>query len=150
LNRRPPACKAGALPIELQPQGTNENVCVAGAGGIEPPSAGLESATLPLCYAPMVVRGRFELPTPWSSTKCSTKLSYRTKGGIGICPRIFYYSIVIDRRPRPLLGAIAFAACEALSSSWLKGGLSSRMLKRWFGGRDLNPDRQLQKLLSCH
>ena len=36
LNRRPPACKAGALPTELQPQISKERVCALMAYGTRP------------------------------------------------------------------------------------------------------------------
>lgn len=40
-NRRPPACKAGALPIELHPQINTK--LVVGQGGLEPPTPRLSS-----------------------------------------------------------------------------------------------------------
>ena len=40
-NRRPPACKAGALPAELRPHLRQE---VVGLGGLEPPTSRLSSA----------------------------------------------------------------------------------------------------------
>src|SRR3954467_7551202 len=49
-NRRPPACKAGALPAELIPRGTA--ITMAGLVGFEP-------------------------TTPALSTRCSNRLSYR-------------------------------------------------------------------------
>ena len=43
-NRRPPACKAGALPAELRPQGQhNTPDQVVGQGGLEPPTPRLSS-----------------------------------------------------------------------------------------------------------
>ena len=63
-NRRPPACKAGALPAELRPRpihGTNvsrRNPEVPGAG------------------SRMVGQGGFEPPTPRLSSVCSNQLSY--------------------------------------------------------------------------
>ena len=50
-NRRPPACKAGALPTELRPQKLTKMV---GRGGLEP-------------------------PTPRLSSVCSNQLSYQPK-----------------------------------------------------------------------
>ena len=38
-NRRPPACKAGALPAELWPQ--VRYLCLVGLGGFEPPTSPL-------------------------------------------------------------------------------------------------------------
>ncbi len=40
-NRRPPACKAGALPIELHPQSIEQRL--VGQGGLEPPTPRLSS-----------------------------------------------------------------------------------------------------------
>ena len=54
-NRRPPACKAGALPAELNPPGTTSlqhHQCLVGLVGLEP-------------------------TTPALSTRCSNQLSYR-------------------------------------------------------------------------
>src|SRR6185503_14033885 len=57
-NRRPPACKAGALPTELWPRGISSTwrACrkLVGLGGLEP-------------------------PTPRLSSVCSNQLSYRPR-----------------------------------------------------------------------
>lgn len=66
-NRRPPACKAGALPAELIPQSYTDNA---------------------ICYYPGVFSGSataetvvgldgFEPSTPALSRRCSNQLSYR-------------------------------------------------------------------------
>jgi hypothetical protein len=65
-NRRPPACKAGALPTELWPQ----------VGG-RPPSPRLQRATF--AVRRLVGLGRFELPTSRLSSARSNQLSYRPK-----------------------------------------------------------------------
>ena len=62
-NRRPPACKAGALPIELRPHPDRPS----GA----PPSLGL--APIP----EVVGLDGFEPSTPALSRRCSNQLSYR-------------------------------------------------------------------------
>ena len=77
-NRRPPACKAGALPTELWPQ----------VGG-RPPSLKRRRATFAvrrLACQPkrlwprrLVGLGRFELPTSRLSSARSNQLSYRPK-----------------------------------------------------------------------
>lgn len=49
-NRRPPACKAGALPAELRPH----KVKLVGLGGLEPPTSRLSSArSNQLSYKPL-------------------------------------------------------------------------------------------------
>ena len=50
-NRRPPACKAGALPAELWPQ---SNTYLVGLGGFEPPTSPLSGVrSNQLSYRPM-------------------------------------------------------------------------------------------------
>jgi len=48
LNRRPPACKAGALPLSYTPEGAPLSRvrarCLVGQGGLEPPTSRLSSA----------------------------------------------------------------------------------------------------------
>ena len=58
-NRRPPACKAGALPAELIPQEPHCRLCL-----------GLQH---------LVGLVGFEPTTPALSTQCSNQLSYRPK-----------------------------------------------------------------------
>ena len=79
-NRRPPACKAGALPTELWPQ----------VGG-RPPTLKLRRATfaskigLPAEAAEqrrLVGLGRFELPTSRLSSARSNQLSYKPVPGV--------------------------------------------------------------------
>ena len=69
LNRRPPACKAGALPTELQPQTVRE-VFIS-----KEPEAG-NTDTAKLSWS-MVGLDRVELSTPRLSSACSNQLSYR-------------------------------------------------------------------------
>jgi hypothetical protein len=57
-NRRPPACKAGALPTELWPRASDSRTWVPSKSG-------------------MVGLGRFELPTSRLSSARSNQLSYR-------------------------------------------------------------------------
>ena len=70
-NRWPPACKAGALPTELIPQGE-----------------------LPLSlvreqwFNPLVGLGRFELPTSRLSVVCSNQLSYKPAPTRGSLPHV--------------------------------------------------------------
>ena len=52
-NRRPPACKAGALPAELRPQKMKQRIMV-GLGGFEPPTSPLSGVrSNQLSYRPM-------------------------------------------------------------------------------------------------
>jgi hypothetical protein len=68
-NRRPPACKAGALPTELWP-----------LFGNHPPSAGLPTEAAE--QRRLVGLGRFELPTSRLSSARSNQLSYRPAPGV--------------------------------------------------------------------
>lgn len=53
-NRRPPACKAGALPAELRPQGILG--IMVGLGGLEPPASPLSGVrSNHLSYRPMEI-----------------------------------------------------------------------------------------------
>ena len=75
-NRRPPACKAGALPAELWPQSRQWGVgSPAGRNlSVRPP--------LPIADCPVLVGlGRFELPTSPLSGVRSNRLSYRPDVG---------------------------------------------------------------------
>ena len=73
-NRRPPACKAGALPIELRPHGSQHP--------IPRPPRYLRHQTpkhpAPSTQAPHQTMGQggFEPPTPRLSSVCSNQLSY--------------------------------------------------------------------------
>ena len=64
-NRRPPACKAGALPIELHPQSLSG-----------PIQTSLRSVIGAHYTKPMVGQGGLEPPTPRLSSVCSNQLSY--------------------------------------------------------------------------
>ena len=66
-NRRPPACKAGALPAELRPQDPAPR-----------PSPGTQAKTQARTkhQAKMVGQGGLEPPTPRLSSVCSNQLSY--------------------------------------------------------------------------
>ena len=85
-NRRPPACKAGALPAELRPQKPKDL-------GVERMAYALRqhrTATPSRCEPPLSLRGTFsftkgkgkmgqgglEPPTPRLSSVCSNQLSY--------------------------------------------------------------------------
>ncbi len=61
-NRRPPACKAGALPTELWPRASDS-----------------EESWVPSKSEGLVGLGRFELPTSRLSSARSNQLSYRPK-----------------------------------------------------------------------
>jgi hypothetical protein len=65
LNRRPPACKAGALPLSYAPERNRlvQHGPIAGAVARRDPNS-------------LVGPGRFELPTPRLSSVCSNQLSY--------------------------------------------------------------------------
>ena len=67
-NRRPPACKAGALPAELIPQETALSWCTV---------VGRCRLTRRLQH--LVGLGGLEPPTPALSRRCSNQLSYRPK-----------------------------------------------------------------------
>ena len=92
-NRRPPACKAGALPTELWPPLV-----------VRPPSLALRRDSLReraacLAVAPeerrLVGLGRFELPTSRLSSARSNQLSYRPES------RIIHEKKEKRRRRRP-------------------------------------------------
>jgi hypothetical protein len=72
-NRRPPACKAGALPAELRPQTgqtqTTQQLQVEPSGGCHASSASRSNHE-------MVGQGGLEPPTPRLSSVCSNQLSY--------------------------------------------------------------------------
>jgi hypothetical protein len=84
-NRRPPACKAGALPTELWPRASRSN-------GRRPPSLKLRRTTFaarrlacqPKRHWPrrLVGLGRFELPTSRLSSARSNQLSYKPGPGV--------------------------------------------------------------------
>ena len=90
-NRRPPACKAGALPAELIPLCTSiafallrySTPCVQQhtaasralhCSTLETQRRIRQTAKPPLC---LVGLGRLELPTPRLSSVCSNQLSYK-------------------------------------------------------------------------
>ena len=52
---------------------------MAGTERLELTSMVLETIVLPLNYIPMVGETGFEPATPWSQTKCDTKLRYSPK-----------------------------------------------------------------------
>ena len=70
-NRRPPACKAGALPAELRPRDLMQ-----GSGQSPAPSPGSVSRPVRL---PDMGQGGLEPPTPRLSSVCSNQLSYWPK-----------------------------------------------------------------------
>lgn len=70
-NRRPPACKAGALPAELIPQSCTHQIRPAPFGGGMPVSAKAPTVI------DMVGLDGFEPSTPALSRRCSNRLSYR-------------------------------------------------------------------------
>jgi hypothetical protein len=62
-NRRPPACKAGALPAELRPQDTLG--IMVGLGGLEPPASPLSGVrSNHLSYRPMRMNPRTRAKRP--------------------------------------------------------------------------------------
>ena len=67
-NRRPPACKAGALPIELHPQKDRLALLV--------PSREFDKHSASRTTCQMVGQGGLEPPTPRLSSVCSNQLSY--------------------------------------------------------------------------
>jgi hypothetical protein len=78
-NRRPPACKAGALPAELRPrfreQRSEDGEQRRAGPGLRPP-AGDCSLFSVLRPPKLVGQGRFELPTSRLSSARSNQLSY--------------------------------------------------------------------------
>lgn len=68
-NRRPPACKAGALPAELIPQSYTDIAICIGAPGVSVISAATAETVVGL--------DGFEPSTPALSRRCSNQLSYR-------------------------------------------------------------------------
>ena len=89
-NRRPPACKAGALPTELWPLASQCLLsgllaCRAAAHDSwhSPPFATLGAAAFAsLPRAKLVGLGRFELPTSRLSSARSNQLSYKPEPGV--------------------------------------------------------------------
>ena len=83
-NRRPPACKAGALPTELWPQQHAADRIRSNAGLPEPIAkaspAEARAAVNPPGLFRMVGLGRLELPTSRLSGVRSNHLSYRPEG----------------------------------------------------------------------
>jgi hypothetical protein len=89
-NRRPPACKAGALPTELWPLASG--VLVSGCRLAEPQLAAASTARLRYASARqpspryrerrLVGLGRFELPTSRLSSARSNQLSYKPEPGV--------------------------------------------------------------------
>ena len=67
-NRRPPACKAGALPTELWP--------------LQAASIRTSAARLSVRVLKLVGLGRFELPTSRLSSARSNQLSYKPAPGV--------------------------------------------------------------------
>ena len=80
-NRRPPACKAGALPAELWPLSLVDNAEAHRCGTQVRPACqcppGNIFPTVPLTIWNLVGLGRFELPTSPLSGVRSNRLSYR-------------------------------------------------------------------------
>jgi hypothetical protein len=69
-NRRPPACKAGALPTELWPHQRTED-------GRQRTEAIIRRPSSVICRLILVGLGRFELPTSRLSSARSNQLSYK-------------------------------------------------------------------------
>ena len=67
-NRRPPACKAGALPAELIPQSCTDKLYLLLLKGLSISAATAET---------VVGLDGFEPSTPALSRRCSNQLSYR-------------------------------------------------------------------------
>ena len=91
-NRRPPACKAGALPTELWPR-TSRYCWLVGSHGSPSRSSRAAIARLrPMDYGVaafaalrerrLVGLGRFELPTSRLSSARSNQLSYKPEPGV--------------------------------------------------------------------
>ena len=77
-NRRPPACKAGALPAELWPRTTLVGLPIEARGDL--PVFALQATPgnlLSLRERRLVGLGRFELPTSRLSSARSNQLSYK-------------------------------------------------------------------------
>jgi hypothetical protein len=90
-NRRPPACKAGALPTELWPRRQSALAsqywlarrAVARGGWHRPPSLRYGAAAFAaLRERRLVGLGRFELPTSRLSSARSNQLSYKPGTGV--------------------------------------------------------------------
>ena len=104
-NRRPPACKAGALPTELWPLASRRRpVCRAAARAGQSPAFALRTtARQPsprFRERRLVGLGRFELPTSRLSSARSNQLSYKPEPGVsGQKPVIRGRFVVSDYRP---------------------------------------------------
>ena len=98
-NRRPPACKAGALPTELRPPpsalgAARTRLCRVGPrrlgafGIFQPQSLPLEGFVRCANRLKMVGRGGLEPPTSRLSSARSNQLSYQPTGNEGTAPAI--------------------------------------------------------------
>ncbi len=94
-NRRPPACKAGALPTELWPRASQHR------SATEPiATRGRERSEGCTARAKVVGLGRFELPTSRLSSARSNQLSYKPEPGVsGQKPAIRCALRIAGRRP---------------------------------------------------
>jgi hypothetical protein len=92
---------------------------VAGRQRIELCTIGFGGQSVPRTL-PMVLRDGFEPPTPWSSTKRSTPELSKQMGHWHM-PRINLLFNYQREALQPSLKQGAFASCEDLLSSWLKG-----------------------------
>src|ERR1041384_6321037 len=75
-NRRPPACKAGALPTELWPRSEDRDQMTEVRRSVDSDICHLTSGKL-------VGLGRFELPTSRLSSARSNQLSYKPGPDVG-------------------------------------------------------------------
>jgi hypothetical protein len=83
-NRRPPACKAGALPAELWPlQGSTVSRDRRSVTSNQENAADYRLLNIDDCALTLVGLGRLELPTSRLSSARSNQLSYKPDPGIG-------------------------------------------------------------------
>jgi hypothetical protein len=75
-NRRPPACKAGALPAELRPRTPASRPSRSRTPNRQHRRAACASRQPPGRHGPSMGQGGFEPPTPRLSSVCSNQLSY--------------------------------------------------------------------------
>src|SRR6187399_1721681 len=70
-NRRPPACKAGALPTELQPPHSKSTASLVGLDGFEPSTPALSRrCSNQLSYRPRAYRGQTPKEQPIDGGRC--------------------------------------------------------------------------------
>jgi hypothetical protein len=110
-NRRPPACKAGALPAELIP----------------PSLSDIATSPIPSVFVKMVGLVGLEPTTPALSRRCSNQLSYRPfTCSCEVSARSWFNRHWIDRRAdRHCAGSRSHAVCSTTADKSGRSNLSA-------------------------